>query len=526
MNNILKYFKVVWLIDANTLLYFLTKLPIVGTYLDKSPYWRKPSKLALVVPGVLFRFAKMILAKNMLLWLSLASIPSLFERAGIRTSTGSGDRLNLFVFLFCLLPAIGGASLFGGDSEKIVFLDYFRVDPVLYYRTRITRSILLDTLFLFPFLVFLIPPPYLVVLAILIKWSTGLLGQLITLNIIQKKQRPPKKSTRYIAMALVLACYLLYVVFVTSPDISNVSLLIVGSFVLPIIIVLYGQVWNSHAFAVLAQIQRSGGQVGISVARSNTLRNGGGGYDQYTAEVNRLYYDNNSKRSPITYLHRTFCIRHSNDFQSITKQFIMTNLVLALVLGFLFRFGIIGKSLSDMQGYTPFLISWATLLSSGMFLTQRSFQQMDSVYLRVNLFGKEEIFQLFVMRLRKLLSLAILPASSLLFALVFINWFGEVFFSLDYLVKLWFLCVLFLICYELYHLLTYFLLQPYAVDMTAKSPFFALIKAVEWIFILMSLFVRQNVLDYWKFFASVIVLEFLLVLVVKKFGEKTFRIRI
>ncbi|HHX37027.1 MAG TPA: hypothetical protein GX717_03485, partial [Clostridiaceae bacterium] len=289
------------------LLYYLAKLPGLGALFAKSKLARKDSKIILVVPGILFRFIRLMLSKNALLWLTLSAIPNLFMSAGISEMMGPTDKLFQFLLLFGLLPAVSGNSLLGNSRENAIFLGYFRIDPAVYYRTSISRSIFLDLALLFPALPLLITSLNLWSLAIVGKLTFLLAGHTLFLYVLRKKGRFPKKSARYIAMGIVFAVYFAFLLLWRIPSIEHTKWpYLLNAVLIAVSIFAFQSVWNSDLFVVIAQLRHRDERTGVTMSAVNSLQGGSEKLEQFTAVANRTYYEKHSSKKPIDYLHQTF----------------------------------------------------------------------------------------------------------------------------------------------------------------------------------------------------------------------------
>lgn len=86
-------------------------------------------------------------------------------------------------------------------------------------------------------------------------------------------------------------------------------------------------------------------------------------------------------------------------------------------------------------------------------------------------------------------------------------------------------CVVFLIFWETYECIVYYVVQPYSVDLTAKSPVFKMLGYLESIFYLLVLFVRRDLTAALPWVCAVGAGAVAVFFFCRRLAPKTFRLR-
>ena len=95
----------------------------------------------------------------------------------------------------------------------------------------------------------------------------------------------------------------------------------------------------------------------------------------------------------------------------------------------------------------------------------------------------------------------------------------------DTVVKLAAVCIVFLVFWETYECIVYYLIQPYGADLTAKSPVFKALGYLESLFSLLILFVRRNLTAALPWVCAAAAAAVILFFVSRRIAPRTFRLR-
>ena len=83
----------------------------------------------------------------------------------------------------------------------------------------------------------------------------------------------------------------------------------------------------------------------------------------------------------------------------------------------------------------------------------------------------------------------------------------------------------FLIMWDTYELMLYYFVQPYAVDLTAKSPLFSFLQVVEGLFGILILFVRRDLTLALPVVLTLSIVAVCFCLISSRFAYKFFKLR-
>ncbi len=523
MTSVLAYMQVLLAIQANSFLYYFRKIPSLGQIFTRALRSGSHAKEILALPGAIFTLARASLRKLLLALIFLQGLPGwLVERNWI-PSFNSTDQLVWFVLLFCLMPAVAKCELFAGQKEDYLFLHHFQLDPSPYYKTKISIRMLTDLITYLPVLVLLFSEPRIWLSALLLKLIIILLAQCFYLWFFGRTQGMPGKMIRYLLLTLLFITYL--VILSRFRFIFSLSLpyLAIAAGIILIITGFY--LMRNKLYRQVSLHYGTQERLGLHIAVGTGLTSDDREINVGTPESNQAWAEAHENLSSVAYLHESFLHRNSKVFTRFRKQMLIVNALVSVVLIAVLRFGLLEIEAGQLLSYTPVLFSWTLFQTSGAYYTQLCFRQLDLPFLYYRLYTKQDIQALFLLRLKHVCQKGLLPLVSLGIGLFLINSLGGLSLPLPTIAGLFGICLLLFVIFELYHLLAYFLIQPYTKDLLNQSPVFTLLKVAEWVLVIGFFVVRGNLADYWPPFAVVLLLELGLLALFFRSADKTFRLR-
>lgn len=204
-NRFLVYGEVYLIIQINSFLYYLSRLPILGKIVHSSWYSRYRLKRIWSLFSLVFGFIKSAMANNVGTLIVIYMVPHLFLKD--EEVTG-GVYLILFVLLKCIGGALIECGLFKSSMEDHTFLNHFMVNPVSYYRYKGAKNAFFSGVMLFPAIYFLFRDWGLTAALVLFKLFCMLEGNVMYLSFYKKYGRLPRKRIRFVlVLPLILLTY-------------------------------------------------------------------------------------------------------------------------------------------------------------------------------------------------------------------------------------------------------------------------------------------------------------------------------
>lgn len=524
-NCFLAYGEVYLTIQVNALLYYFSRLPVLGKIIHSSWYRCYRLKKVWTLFGVIFGFAKAALANNIGTVITLYVLPHLFLKTEEVTT---GVYLVLFVLLKCVSGALMECGLFKSSAEDYTFLNHFMVNPISYYRYKALKNAFFSSVMLFPAIYFLFRDWGLTAAMVLLKLFCVLFGNVVYLRFYQKYGRLPKKrARRMVAFPLILLTYVgaffgLYKNVVLSPAWQ----LTLGG----ISIVLAVLCWSFHLhYSDYKKIAvKFANQSAVSfqiVVQSNSVGEEENGLLESGWEENREFFKEHKAETPERYLELAFFSRFGKALRKERRDKILVMLVIGVILGFGIRFGWLPVTSDTVLDYSPVLIAFATSMTFADRLMQVYFRNIDLHMLYHHIATPEFIRNSMLRRYLFLLKGDLISAVAIVVNLLLMLLLSGLSLPAGTVVKLAVVCIVFLIFWETYESIVYYIIQPYSVDMTAKSPFFKALGYLEGIFYLLVLFVRRDLTAALPWVCAAAILAFLLFFVSRRLAPRTFRLR-
>jgi len=209
MRNLPVYLKVMLIMNANSFLYYLGKLPIIKRLITPNLYKNTRAKLVFSFLGTLLDFAKATLAQTILVILFIRFFPQLLRVQTLGDVPSLGEEISLFIFLFCILPSFLQSSIFRGSKEDYTFLNYFSLNPNEYYRAKTGTGLVRQGISLLPVMLFLFQDFFISFSLIGVKLACMMLGNIYFLNQYKEKRKLGNVNIRL--LVFLSAALLLYV---------------------------------------------------------------------------------------------------------------------------------------------------------------------------------------------------------------------------------------------------------------------------------------------------------------------------
>lgn len=477
-------------IQTNVFLYYLRKVPIVKYLVSSEWYGRYGWKRLFSIFGVIVGFIKDAIGENigLLFWVYL--VPMLIAPD---FSMGSMEYFLLFLGGRCAVSLVEGCPIFNSRSEDYTFLYHFMVNPKTYYLYKTLREAFFSSVMLFPTLAFLLKNFLLVLTAISIKMMCELLGNVgYLLYYYQKKRLPRIRVRQLLTVIITVLVYIpLFVGYIPDVAFSGTALIIitVGASIVSYIC------WRFHErFSGYKEIAVNFGDqsmVSFHITVSSVGEDERGLVERPWKE-NKMFFETYKNLSPAEYLHNAFWNRYGKPIRKDNRVQAVVVCCLLTILGLGIRFGWIPLVVEDVLEYSTILVALSMSFSTANRMTQMYFRNIDLHLLYHHMSTEKYIRESMIKRY-----LQILRTDFIYTCVIFV---GELAFLLaagfmlpmKTIIQLLLVSGAFLVMWDTYELMLYYFIQPYTVDLTAKSPVFSSFQVVERLFNILILFVRND----------------------------------
>ncbi|MCI9335964.1 MAG: hypothetical protein HFH93_00245 [Lachnospiraceae bacterium] len=519
------YGEIYLVIQINAFLYYLSRLPVLGKIVHTSWYSRYRLKKIWSLFSLAFGFVKSALANNIGTFVLLYVVPHLFLA---EEQVGTGVFLVLFILVKCLAGAIIECGLFKSSAEDYTFLTHFMVDPVSYYRYKAAKNAFFHCFMLFPVLYFLFCDWGMVGALVLFKLLCMLGGNVVYLSFYKRYGHlPEKRIRRIIAYSLILLAYVgVYLGLYGSIAISPVWQFAAGA----VCGILAAACWGYHMrysdYKKIAVKFASQSAITFRITvKSSTAGEEENGLLESGWEENREFFRAHEKETPERYLEQAFTRRFGRAIRKVRRDRILSMFFIGAVMGLGIRAGWLPVTSDTVLDYTPVLISFATSMAFGDRLMQMYFRNIDLHMLYHHMASPAFIRRSMLQRYLYLLKGDLVSSAVIVLHILFLLFLSGLSLPVSTVVKLAAVCIIFLVFWETYECIVYYLIQPYSVDMTAKSPVFKVLGYLEGIFQLLILFVRRDLTAALPWMCAVGVCAVAAFFVSRRFASRTFRLR-
>lgn len=519
------YGKIYLTIQTNAFLHFLSRLPVLNKIVQESWYRNYRMKKIWALFSLAFGFAKTALANNLGTWAMLYVLPHLFLQDGRVTP---GVYLMLFVLVKCVSGAVMECGLFKTTAEDYTFLNHFMVNPVTYYRYKALKNAFFSGVMLFPVLFFLFRDWGMTVAMILLKLFCVLCGNVVYLYLYRKNGKlPGRRVRRLVGFSLILLAYVgallgLYETVAFVPG-AQAAVGAVG-------IVLSALCWRYHLqYSDYKKIAvRYANQSAVTfqlIVRSGSVGEEENGLLESGWEENREFFKAHGEEPPEKYLELAFFRRFGKALRREKRDRMLVMLLIGVILGLGIRFGWLPVTSETVLDYTPVLIAFATSMTFAGRLLQIYFRNIDLHMLYHHIATPEFIRNSMLQRYLYLLKGDLQSAVGMIVNLLLLWLLSGLSVPVDTVVKLAAVCIVFLVFWETYEFIVYYMIQPYGADLTAKSPVFKVLGYLENLFNFLILFVRRNLTAALPWVCAAAGAAVILFFVSRKIAPRTFRLR-
>lgn len=524
-NHFLVYGEIYLTIQVNAFLYYLAKLPVLGKIVHSSWYRKYRLKKVWSLFSLVFGFIKSALVNNIGTLVILYIVPHLFLNEKKITA---GVYLLLFILLKCVGGMVMDCGLFKASAEDYTFLNHFMVNPISYYRYKALKNTFFSSVMLFPVIYFLFRDWKITAALIVFKIFCMLFGNVVYLSFYRRHGRlPGKRARRLIAFPLILLAYVgAFFGWYRSVEILPAGLLLVGiiSAVLAVLCWLYHMGYTDYKKIAVKFANQGAVSFQVTV-QSDSIGEEEDGLLDSGWEENREFFSVHQNETPENYLDMAFSNRFGRALRKEKRDRVIVLFLVVIILELGIRFGWIPVTSETVLDYTPVLIAFATSMTFAQRLMQMYFRNIDSHMLYHHIATPEFVCGSMLKRYFNLLRGDLFSAAAIVANFLLMLVFSGLSLPVGTVVKLSVVCIVFLVFWETYECIVYYIVQPYSVDLTVKSPVFKVLGYLEGIFYLLVLFVRKDLTAALPWVCAAAVAIVVAFFVSRRFAPKTFRLR-
>lgn len=459
--------------NANAFIYRLRSLPLIGKYIPKDLYDNYLLEILINLVAYIYIILSPFIGKFIYLLFFLV-IPL-------------GDKINpyIFIHIFVFLTLIGGVfntDMFNPSKNKYYAIVLMRMNPKKYAISNFLFFCLKLLISFYPsvilfglmyevniFILLLLP-----IFVVLIKF----IGSMFYLKIYDLTKKVQTENNWFlIGSVSVVGLILAYLPLFTGISINYVWFIVIFviSLILGIISLVY--IFKNNNYGKIYKSMLTLNNVIFDANETNQKNN----KKNYLSKIDNVKVT--SKKEGYAYFNELFMKRHSKILYKSASKFAFIILVILVILGIgciydtEMKIGINSWILNSL----PYFVFIMYFTNRGSVVTQAMFINCDNSMLTYRFYRRPKaILSLFWKRLLTLIKINMIPSLVIslgLPILLFITGGSDNIY--DY--GLLFVAIMFLsIFFSVHHLVIYYLLQPYDINMKAKSTTYGIVNGITY----------------------------------------------
>ena len=527
--NPLTFAEIYGSIQANSTIFILRKIPLIGNLLPNRIYRYKRLKFIFGILGTAVDILKKAIGGNLGIYISLSFIPSILSK--IATTQNWPDQstlVALFIILVCVGHALNQSDIFKSNAEDYTFLNHFMINPTRYYHYKIVKGFIIEGLFVAPILIYIFKDIIIASSLILTGMFFIEAGNVFFLSIYKKNQKIPGVKKRVLLSILFMV--IIYAISLTG-IFSNLTmplwlLAIISLFEILGLVLCFRYLFKFKGYKQIAVQYANSDTVALKVAVVSSLNN-----EDATAfttadwETNKAYFESNKNLNELKYIQKAFQVRFKKSLRSFYTNQAYFNIFLCVLVGVLIRFDVVSIDASNILKYTPMLITLVLNLTFGRNYMQICFRYMDMPMLYHHMYDTKKVANSMSSRLFLLLKNDLISFVVLILGFVALILIAGISIPMKEFALVCLAYILILAIYEVYDVIIYYLLQPYSVDLNVKNPIFKVLSYIEGIFYVLVLFARNNVIEIIPALLISLAVILIIFAITSKIAHKTFKLR-
>ncbi len=522
INSFLISFKLKNAYKVNSIIYSLKQIPIIKKILPSSLYKSKGLKVFANIISALIEFNSIFLGKLLYILFMIVLALSFYKN-------NSND---IFIHIFVFLTIIGGflnTHLFNPSKDKYYAIILMKFDAKEYTLSNYYYFLLKVLIGFLPLTVIfglisnvelticLLLPVFIVCVKTII--SASLLYIDNKKNKIRNENLPMTSAivTTFILLACAYGLPLIGVII--NADMFYLLFLI--SFIMGVFALNYIKKFNNYKKMYKELLTPNN----VIFMNANTTKNIS--IDTYRKQINDEVVTSNSEG--YEYFNDIFVKRHKKILTKASRNIsVISALIFAILIAFAFINGKYNKNLNEyLQVSLPYFLFIMYFLNRGQNVTQTMFMNCDHSMLFYRFYRQPSaILKLFRERLKTLIKLNIIPAliiASGLTLLIYAT--GGAVSNINYLLT--FLTIISMsIFFSVHHLVLYYLLQPYNIDLELNNPLFSIISSGTYLVCYFAIQVQiPTIIFGTAMIMFTIIYSLIALFLAYKYAPKTFKLR-
>lgn len=522
INSFFISFKLKNAYKVNSIIYSLKQIPIIKKILPSSLYKSKGLKSFANVISAIIEFNSFFLGKFLYILFMISLALSLYKNGNANT----------FIHIFVFLTIIGGflnTHLFNPSKDKYYAIILMKFDAKEYTLSNYYYFLLKVLIGFMPFtVIFGLISNVDLTICLLLPMFVVCVKTIISASILYLDNKKKKTRNENLPMAsaiittiVLLACaYGLPFIGITI-NAEIFYILCILSLILGIFAINYIKIFNNYKKMYKDLLTPEN----VIFATANSSKNIT--VDTYRKQINNEIVNSNSEG--YEYFNDIFVKRHKKILTKATRNIsIISILILTILIIFAFVNGKYNKNLNEyLQVSLPYFLFIMYFLNRGQSITQAMFMNCDHSMLFYRFYRQPSaILKLFRERLKTLIKLNIIPALIIASGLTLLLYAtGGTVNSINYLLT--FLTIIAMsIFFSVHHLVLYYLLQPYNIDLEMKNPLFSMISSGTYLVCYFAIQVQiPTVIFGTGIILFTIMYSLIALFLAYKYAPKTFKLR-
>jgi hypothetical protein len=516
-------------IQANSAIYFLKKIPLLGNLVPENIYKYKIPKYIFAIFGTLADIVKKAIGGNLGIYIMISLIPSMLSKiASVENWPDKSTLVFLYIVISCLSPALRQSNIFVSNAEDYTFINHFMINPARYYHYKLVKDFIIEGVLILPILIYLFKDFIIVSSLILTKLFFIGIGNVLFLEIYKRKQKIFNKIKRLLfVLFLTIIAYGLSLINIFYGATIHAGLLIAISICEIIgLILCFRYLFSFKEYKHIAVQYANNDTVTLMVSTVSTLSGEDAtAFNIVDWEKNKAFLDANQNMDTWDYIHKAFKTRFKKAIFNHYKNQLTTNLFLCIVVGILIRFDILTIDTSNVLKYSPILITLILNLVFARQFLQMCFRYMDMPMLYQHMYDSQKVSSSMINRYLFLIRNGMISLVFFIFELLVLLLIAGIQIPINDFISVATSYILIYIIYETYDVIVYYLLQPYTVDLNIKNPIFKVLSYLEGLFYALILFARSNVSEIIPALLISLFVMLVVFIFARKHAYKTFRIK-
>lgn len=513
---------------ANTFIYFIKKIPILGKKIPENLYGETNIKMILGIIFEILSFLFGFIRKAIYIGV-MVLIPAMYFSKDIGNTKDIA--VQIFFFLSFILGPLEDTVVLSDVLKSFNMIRLMRVDSRKYFIGQIVYKRILDFIYFIPIMVIVFSPLEGMILSIEFI-AIRFIGELVHLFIYNKLKVLLPSNAMYNVIIIVLGMVLAYLLPFLKINIS------IGNWlydyrVLALLIILSGislkYIFKYKKFKEIDKIictkaMAFNGQNIMAEATFADVK-----IDEKKMKSEELNSNIYESKKGYEYLNAIFFRRHRKLLSRATRNIVIAIIIISLaIIGFVLWKPEAGEDvIKGLYKTAPLWIFIMYSICTSQKICKAMFYNCDVSLLRYGYYREGNvIIANFRARLKRIIIFNVIPALAICMGIIgIILSIGRFSMMLEMIPM--FLSIICLSCFfSIHHLVLYYVIQPYTAALKVKSPLFSIINSLMYIGCYMCL----N-LDITSYLFSIGIIIFTVIymiialIVVYKVAPKTFKLR-